>query len=177
MNNRLNAIYGVAWAVVVVACVSGALRLIEAHAAAGDAATNLARLDSLKTAIHSLRKMEDRAQVHAQSKGDSTKALIGFARNASINEKQIIEIEHLPLQKMGNSSYQRDDVFLRIKDINADALITFLVNCNEPTAGYSPVSVQLRAQPTNGQASIDMWSAELVLTRVLFAAKNPTSDL
>ncbi len=177
MNNRKTLISVIGWTLAVIACVSGVLRLLEAHAAAGDAATNLARLDLLRTAILSLRKMEDRAQVQEKSKGESTKALIGYARNASIKETQITEIERIPLQKLDNSSYQRDDVFIRFKDVNAETLISFLVNCSDPVAGYAPVSVHLRAQPRSEQVKHDVWTAELVLTRVLFAAKNPTSDL
>ena len=174
--NRLTVVYVFAWVVAVVACVSGAMRLMEAHAAAGDAASNLDRLDLLKTAIMSLRSMEDRAQLQEKSKVDSNKAILNIARNSAIKETQIIEIERLPLQKLGESGYQRDDVSIRIKDVTAVALMSFLVSCSTPKSGYSPVSVLLRAQPTSDRSSQDVWVADLILTRVLFAAKNPSSD-
>lgn len=157
----------------VVGTMASLLRLGDAKAAAADARANLDRIAALARRIELLRKSENRAAVQGEQKVESSKSWIEYAQGAQISERQISKIERLPLKEVGNTDYSRDDVFIQIKGISAKQLVQFLLKCESVDVGYQSSSVHLSRVPA-APGERDLWNADLVLTRMLFTATNPT---
>lgn len=157
----------------VVGTLASLLRLSDAKAAAVDARANLDRITSLARQIEVLRRSADRAAVRGEQKDESSKNWIEYAQSAQILERQISKIDPLPLKKLGNTDYSREDVSIQIKGITAKQLIQFLLKCESVDVGYHSSSVHLSSVPS-AAVERDLWNADLVLTRMLFTATNPT---
>lgn len=160
----------IALAVITVASV---LRLNEAKAGALDAHDNLARITALANRIYTLRKSQNRAMVQGEQKVESSKNWIQYAQSVQIAERQIVKIERLPLKRIEKTEYSRDDVFMEINAVTATQLVAFLLKCEDAQIGYQATSVHL-SRPGNAPAAQDLWNADLLLTRMLYTATNPT---
>lgn len=153
--------------------LASVLHLSDAKAAANDAHANLARVTALASRIQELRKSENRAVVHGEQQIESSKNWVERAQAAQIPEHQISKIDPLPPKKIGNTDYSRDDVFIELKGVTAHQLLEFLLKCEAGEDGYQSSSVHLSRVP-NAPSDRDLWNADLVLTRMLFTATNPT---
>jgi len=172
-DTKATWVFGACIGVLLVACGVSALRLVEARAAAQDAQENLGRIEDLAERVEELRKLQDRALVQGQQQIESSQTWIEQARTAGIGEQQITEINRLPLQKLKSSNYSRRDVVLRIGGVTAEQIARFLLRCDETAIGYHATSIHMRKVQGNTEP-IDRWSAELILTRLLYTATNQT---
>ena len=153
--------------------VGSVLRLSDAKAGALDARENLARVAALANRIEALRKSQNRALVQGEQKIESSKNWIQYAQAVQITERQITKIERLPLKKVGNTEYSRDDVFMQISSVSPTQLVAFLLKCEDAQVGYQATSVHL-SRGTKPAGDKEVWNADLLLTRILYTATNPT---
>ncbi|MEZ6137062.1 MAG: hypothetical protein R3C53_19380 [Pirellulaceae bacterium] len=162
-------------ALATIACMLAWLHLVESAAAARDAAENLARIEAYEAQILVLRNLDSNAHLVGEQPTEATGAWVELAKSAGISEKQLIEINRLPLSKIEKTAYSRDDVFIRLDAVTAEQVVKFCLLCSNASFSYSPLSVQFSATRASvAEGKLETWNTTLVLTRILYTATNET---
>ncbi len=175
MNERLTwGLGGLAGATFVM-CLIGGVRLGEARAAADDAANNLLRMQRLVQEIETLRKLDNNAHSQGEQAVESSQAFSKYAEAAGIASKSIADIERHPIKQFDGTSYRRDDVGIRLEGVSAEQIVRFLIQCGDASVGYSADSVLMREFSSNTGGE-ERWTANLILTRILYVATNRSSE-
>lgn len=150
------------------------LDLIAATHSAADAFRNEQAMRSLAQEIAELRSFDSSAQLVGEQPNETTQTWVKLASESSIRSEQIVEVNRLPLAAIPDTSYSRDDVFLKIRGVPLQALVDFLIRCRDRESGYTPASVHVigNSIASRGVASeqAETWDASLVLTRILYTA-------
>lgn len=161
----------------VVILVGSLLRLNDARAAALDAETNLLQMNGLVKRIETLRQNETRAMLQGEQRVEDSKTWIDCIRAAGIDERQINSINRLPIRRIDQTDYSRDDVLIKVVDITSEQVVNILLKCEDASMAYKTVSAVLARSPTQ-TATQDKWNLDILLTRLLYSTsdKKPTSD-
>ncbi len=155
----------------VVLGVWSTLDLLEAGAAAQDPTRNLHAMEEIASDIEQLRELVASAHLAGEQPTETTQTWVDLAAEAKIGSEQVVEVNRLEPMPIPDTSYSRDDVFLKIRRVAMSELVAFLLLCRDRESGYTPASVHLVsvASPQENPP-IERWDASLVLTRVLFTA-------
>lgn len=153
-----------------VICLLAWLHMQDSVVAARDAVDNLRHMQQLQASIVELRSHNANAHLAGEQPMESSSSWVEYGKAAGINENHITEISRLPVQPIKGTAYSSDQVFLRLKDVSAQQVIELLVACRSAGIGYSPLSVHFESK-RGSQATPELWSVALVLTRLLYTAK------
>lgn len=147
------------------------LELFEASAASQAATRNLHSMQGIAKDIIQLGELSSSAHVVGLQPNETTQTWVDLAAEVKIGSERVVEVNRLPITQIPDTTYSRDDVFLKIRGITMPQLVAFLVLCRDRDSGYTPASVHLIGNSGGGgNPPNERWDTSLVLTRVLFTA-------
>jgi hypothetical protein len=139
-----------------------------------DASANLHQCSVLAGQIKSLRSTESIALEQPVSAASVSNEMVRVARLAGISEPQVQEIRHLPSAQIEKTDFRRDDTLLRLTGISIKHVAKLLLHFESLEQSPTPTSLVLKTDNggVRAQGNEEVWSAELILTRLTFAAQS-----
>jgi hypothetical protein len=160
-------------------CVCGGvialLNLQEAREAYVDSQRNLQKMQAMVDEIEFLRAQANTAQLLGEQPKQTIKPWTD--RASRIGAAQPSSFSGSPLQPIAKSDYSQESVSLALEDVTLKQAIQFLTDSND-SSGYIPTVVDLRASAIKPSSPSDeeRWTANLILTRLIYTAINQSGD-
>jgi hypothetical protein len=156
------------------------LWLGEARFAAIDAKQNRQRLVSLAAEMEKLKSQADQAQYGVDAEDLGGRAARALCASAGISVDRISEIVPRRTRVSNSSSYEREEIVFRFREITAEQLFRLMIEAENAGKAFIASGFQL-SPPNRGGATADStsqetWDAEVTLTRLVFITKSPTED-
>jgi hypothetical protein len=151
------------------------LNLREAREAYIDTHTNLEQMQGMVIEIKQLRVQASTAQLIGEQPKQTIQPWVERASRVGIAQPS--NFVGSPLQPIAKSEYSQESVTLTLPDVTLQQTIKFLTELND-SSEYVPTVVDLRASSTSSSTALDeRWTANLVLTRLIYTAINQSGDL
>lgn len=164
----------------------GVLHLIESKKSLADAYTNTKEVYRLCATIEQLRGESRQAVSSDERKAGDTRHILDLLPSSKIPVQSVQKLESLGMKRIEKSEYLRDDVSLTIASITMTQAAEFCIRCAKSDAGYVVTQIRLSRPKVNiGIRSTDSpsptatdplehWDVELLLTRLVYQATNPS---
>jgi len=161
------AIYLAALLVLLAVCAAWSLGdLADRRAGAQEAAKNLARCRWLARQIRTLRRRPARAAERERQSAELTGPIERAARDTGIPTDRLVRISPEPARRLGESAYEEKPTRVFLKRVTLEELVTMIHTLTDPETGLDLKSLRLAA--TSRDAAEGTWSAELVLTYLIY---------
>lgn len=169
-DRRLTLITAVVFTFVAVSGVIAYLAAVDARNARDDALAAEQTIRQITLGIEQLRKTSVTAQRSGRESDSSLSHWYQIGSGIGFEESQITDVTNYPVRAIENSEYGRKDVRIVVSDASIAQICAFLfASCNEQS-GFKPTSVFLQAK--GHKTSAEVWRADLILTRLMYNAKN-----
>jgi hypothetical protein len=138
-----------------------------------DAFENLQVCHGLIERLEILRARPQQAALSAEPTTNLTKRIEQAAATAKLATNAIIRIDPQTASRLDDSSYQTQPTRVELRDITLPQLAKFLNALVSLDAGLEVSALQLTAprHETDGNSESEQWSAEVVLTYLVFSPK------
>jgi hypothetical protein len=174
-NHRRAWLYAAVAASLAVLTLLAFVELRSARAAATAALKNLADCEQLAAEVVKLGGRPSHVTMQAHSATEVARRIEAATQVAQIPSNCLVRIDPQPPRRLGDTAYKEQATHVDLREVSLQQLLRFL---HELERGETPLrakSLRLAApaQVATGAVSSETWGAELTLTYVDFAPKNP----
>lgn len=136
-----------------------------------EATENLQRMRKLAGEIRHLQQLSRTAYVEGEQPKQAIQPWLDCAKSVGI-DKQLSDFSGSRLIPISNTDYSQEQVFIRLDRVSCDQVFRFLSNAAQQQKEYVPVSMELQSLPKSSKEAQEIWTANLILTRLVFTAMN-----
>ena len=141
------------------------------HAAASIAASDLAACQKLAAGIRDLGRQPVVAQSQQIQLNELTRRIEQSTKAANIASDRLIRIWPDPVNRVGNTPYQRKSTQVLFRRVTLRQVITFLHTISARKGG--PQATRIRLLAPRDDAIGNLWTAETTLTHLIYSPDNP----
>lgn len=175
MQRKLTLIFSLTICFCVCGGVVALLNWSDAREAYVDSQRNLNHMQAMVEDIQRLRVQASTAQLVGEQPKQTIKPWVERALRVGVAQPS--NFVGSPLQPIPNSNYSQESVALALQDVTLLQAVQFLADTQD-NSGYVPTVIDLRASTVkpNSSSKDERWTANLVLTRLIYTAINQPGD-
>lgn len=129
------------------------------------------KIEAIASEIRQLKKLAVTAYVDGEQPKQAIQPWLDCAERAAISGR-LADFSGSRLVQIPNTDFSQEQVFVRLERVTARDVFRFLSVTGEFQEEYVPVSVELQAFPNSTTQAGEFWTANLILTRLVFTAIN-----